>query len=165
MSTKLFALKEKKETELAQQFSSWLNEERGRKVKGIKFFLNKRSENIDRLIVETSKEYKLHQIPDLGIFTVGGYGRAELHPYSDIDLLLLSDKPLSRSDQKKIEKFISYLWDLGLDVGHSVRTTQESLKQARKDIKTMTNMLEHRKLIGNEKIPVSYTHLTLPTNR
>ena len=144
MSTKLSALKEKKETELSQQFSSWLNEERGRQVKGIEFFLNKRSENIDRLIVETSKEHKLDQIPDLGIFTVGGYGRAELHPYSDIDLLLLSDKPLSRSDQKKIEKFISYLWDLGLDVGHSVRTTEESLKQARTDIKTMTNMLEHR---------------------
>ena len=53
MSTKLSALKKKKETELSQQFSSWLNEERGRQVKGIEFFLNKRSENIDQLIVET----------------------------------------------------------------------------------------------------------------
>ena len=164
MSSKLSALKKKKETELSQQFSSWLNEERGRQVKGIEFFLNKRSENIDRLIVETSKENKLDQIPNLGIFTVGGYGRAELHPYSDIDLLLLSDKPLVRSDQRKIEQFISHLWDLGLDVGHSVRTTKESLKQARKDIKTMTNMLEHRKLIGSEKILSNYTALLSTKN-
>ncbi len=139
MSTKLSALKKKKETELSQQFSSWLNEERGRQVKGIEFFLNKRSENIDQLIVETSREHKLNQIPNLGIFTVGGYGRAELHPYSDVDLLLLSDRPLVSSDQKKIEKFISHLWDLGLDVGHSVRTAEESLKQAREDIKTPSN--------------------------
>ena len=164
MSTKLSALKKKREIELSQQFSSWLNEERGRQVKGIEFFLNKRSENIDSLIVETSKENKLDQIPNLGIFTVGGYGRAELHPYSDIDLLLLSDKPLVRSDQRKIEKFISHLWDLGLDVGHSVRTTEESLKQARKDIKTMTNMLEHRKLIGSEKILSNYTSLLSTKN-
>ena len=164
MSTKLSALKKKKETELSQQFSSWLNEERGRQVKGIEFFLNKRSENIDQLIVETSREHKLNQIPNLGIFTVGGYGRAELHPYSDVDLLLLSDRPLVSSDQKKIEKFISHLWDLGLDVGHSVRTAEESLKQAREDIKTMTNMLEYRKLIGNEKILNRYTSLLATKN-
>ena len=164
MSTKLSALKKKKETELSRQFSSWLNEERGRQVKGIEFFLNKRSENIDHLIVETSKEHKLNQIPNLGIFTVGGYGRAELHPYSDVDLLLLSDRPLVSSDQKKIEKFISHLWDLGLDVGHSVRTAEESLKQARKDIKTMTNMLEYRKLIGKEEILNSYTSLLATKN-
>ena len=164
MSTNLSAIKKKQEAELSQQFSFWLNQERGRQVRGIEFFLNQRSKNIDRLIVETSKEHKLDQIPELGIFTVGGYGRAELHPYSDIDLLLLSDKPLSRSNQKRIEKFISYLWDLGLDVGHSVRTTEESLKQARTDIKTMTNMLEHRKLIGNEKILSNYTSLLATKN-
>ena len=62
MSTKLSVLKKKKETELSQQFSSWLNKERGRQVKGIEFFLNKRSENIDHLIVETSREHKLNQI-------------------------------------------------------------------------------------------------------
>ena len=76
MSTNLFELKKKKETELSQQFSFWLNQERGSQVRGIEFFLNQRSKNIDRLIVETSKEYKLDQIPELGIFTVGGYGRA-----------------------------------------------------------------------------------------
>ena len=80
MSTNLSAIKKKQEAELSQQFSFWLNQERGSQVRGIGFFLNQRSKNIDRLIVETSKEYKLDQIPELGIFTVGGYRRAELHP-------------------------------------------------------------------------------------
>jgi len=159
MPNQLSELKNKNEDNLSVQFNSWLNKERGRQVKGIKYFLNKRSENTDHLIVETAKEHKLNQISNLGVFTVGGYGRAELHPYSDIDLLLLSDKTLPKSDQKKIEKFISHLWDLGLDVGHSVRTTKESVNQARIDIKTMTNMLEHRKLLGSEEILNKYLAL------
>ena len=101
MSNQLSTLKNKNEENLSVQFYSWLNKERGRQVKGIEYFLNKRSENTDHLIVETAKEHKLNQISNLGVFTVGGYGRAELHPYSDIDLLLLSDKTLSKSDQKK----------------------------------------------------------------
>jgi len=159
MSNQLSTLKNKNEDNLSVQFNSWLNKERGRQVKGIEYFLNKRSENTDHLIVETAKEHKLNQISNLGVFTVGGYGRGELHPYSDIDLLLLSDKTLPKSDQKKIEKFIGHLWDLGLDVGHSVRTTKESVNQARKDIKTMTNMLEHRKLLGSEEILNKYLAL------
>ena len=66
----------------------------------------------------------------------------ELHPFSDIDLLLLSESELSRANEKKIELFISLLWDLGMEVGHSVRTVKQSRDQARKDIYTMTNMLE-----------------------
>ena len=159
MSNQLSTLKNQNEENLSVHFNSWLNKDRGRQVKGIEYFLNKRSENTDHLIVETAKEHKLNQISNLGLFAVGGYGRAELHPYSDIDLLLLSDKALPKSDQKKIEKFIGQLWDLGLDVGHSVRTTKESVNQARIDIKTMTNMLEHRKLLGSEEILNKYLAL------
>ena len=159
MPNQLSELKNKNEDNLSLQFHTWLNKERGRQVKGIEYFLNKRSENTDFLILETAKEHKLNQISDLGVFTVGGYGRAELHPYSDIDLLLLSEGPLPKSDQKRIENFIGNLWDLGLDIGHSVRTTKESINQARKDIKTMTNMLEHRKLLGSEEILNKYLAL------
>ena len=101
MPNQLSELKNKNEDNLSLHFHTWLNKERGRRVKGIEYFLNKRSENTDHLIVETAKEYKLNQISNLGVFTVGGYGRAELHTYSDIDLLLLSDKALPKSDQKK----------------------------------------------------------------
>lgn len=152
MSNKLSRLKTQRDDELSNRFRLWLNKERGRQVKGIEYFLKKRSDNTDLLITEIAKEHGLNKIPSLGLFTVGGYGRSELHPYSDIDLLLLSDRPLVKSNQKKLEQFISHLWDIGLDVGHSVRTTKESLSQAREDIQTMTNMLEHRKLVGNEGI-------------
>ena len=152
MSNKLSKLKIKNEDELSSQFSSWLHKDRGRHVKGIEYFLNKRSENTDLLILEVAREHKLNQISNLGLFTVGGYGRSELHPHSDIDLLLLSEKTLTKSNKKKVEKFIGHLWDLGLDIGHSVRTTKQGLDQARKDVRTMTNMLEYRKLLGNKEV-------------
>ncbi len=146
-------------TELSDKFNSWIKNDKRRQIKGIEYFLKKRSENIDLLLISAAKEYQLNNIAGLGLFAVGGYGREELHPYSDIDLLLLSQDSLKKSDQKKVEKFIGNLWDLGLEVGHSVRTTAESLDQARKDIKTMTNMLEHRKLLGGQKIQDNFLKL------
>ncbi len=141
---------------LSKQFDNWLYRDRGRQIRGIEFFLNKRSENIDNLIREIAIQTRLNSINDFGIFSVGGYGRGELHPYSDIDLLLLSKSNLSKSDQKKIELFISILWDLDLEVGHSVRTIEQARNQAREDLYTMTNMLEFRILFGNETLHKEY---------
>ena len=141
---------------LSQQFDQWLVRDRGRQIKGIEYFLNQRSENTDKLIREAFKQTDLGSINDFGIFSVGGYGRGELHPYSDIDLLLLSKISLSKEEQKKIEKFISLLWDLGLEIGHSVRTLEQAKKQAREDIYTMTNMLEFRKISGTEELHRMY---------
>ena len=141
---------------LSKQFDQWLYKDRGRKIRGIEYFLNQRSENIDKLIRKAHAMSDLCSIKDFGIFSVGGYGRGELHPFSDIDLLLLSESNLSSGEQKKIEKFISLLWDLGLDIGHSVRTLEQTKKQAREDIFTMTNMLEFRKLTGSEDLHQMY---------
>ena len=141
---------------LSKQFDNWLYRDRGRQIRGIEFFLNKRSENIDNLIREIAVQTGLNSINDFGIFSVGGYGRGELHPYSDIDLLLLSKSNLSKSDQKKIELFISILWDLDFEVGHSVRTIEQARNQAREDLYTMTNMLEFRILFGNETLHKEY---------
>ena len=141
---------------LSQQFDRWLYKDRGRKIRGIEYFLNKRSENIDNLIRQAFNLAGLGSINDFGIFSVGGYGRGELHPYSDIDLLLLSNKNLSKSDQKKIEIFIGLLWDLNLEVGHSVRNLKEAKKQAREDLYTMTNMLEFRVLAADEALQKEY---------
>lgn len=141
---------------LSKQFDNWLYRDRGRQIRGIEFFLNKRSENIDNLIREIAVQTRLNSINDFGIFSVGGYGRGELHPYSDIDLLLLSKSNLSKSDQKKIELFISILWDLDFEVGHSVRTIEQARNQAREDLYTMTNMLEFRILFGNETLHKEY---------
>ena len=150
-------LKQKKKSEdLSNQFDNWLYKDRGRQIRGIKYFLNKRSDDTDDLILNLALTNNLNVIQDFGIFSVGGYGRGELHPYSDIDLLLLSKNKLTKADQKKIESFISFLWDLGLQVGHSVRTVSQATDQARRDVQTMTNMLEHRKLFGNDNIHKEY---------
>ena len=156
MLAKLIEEKNTDVNQLSKQFDRWLFEDRGRQVRGIEYFLNKRSEITDQLIISASGEVGINEINDFGIFAVGGYGRNELHPFSDIDLLLLSESELSSANEKKIELFISLLWDLGMEVGHSVRTVKQSRDQARKDIYTMTNMLEFRKLIGQKSIHESY---------
>jgi len=82
----------------------------------------------------------------LALFAVGGYGRGELHPYSDIDLLILTDDPARFGPG--IETFVQNLWDLKLDVGHSVRSVGDCRLEAERDIKTATAILERRPLRG-----------------
>ena len=85
----------------------------------------------------------------LALIAVGGYGRQELHPGSDIDLLILRARDSSNSESVKIESFIRFLWDVGLQVGHSTRTLQECVSQAKADITVVTNLMEARHLSGD----------------
>ncbi len=83
----------------------------------------------------------------LALFAVGGYGRGELHPHSDIDLLILVDgDPAEYRDG--IETFVQNLWDLKLNIGHSVRTIDQCHQEAKEDIATATSILERRLLAG-----------------
>ena len=121
-----------------------------------------------------------HSRESLALIAVGGYGRAELHPHSDIDILILCATQYREADEE-IGKFVTALWDLGLDVGHSVRDIAQCVKEASADVTVITNLLESRLLSGPEPLfkelhraidptqmwpssdSVSYTHLTLPT--
>ncbi|MGH8253375.1 MAG: nucleotidyltransferase domain-containing protein, partial [Steroidobacteraceae bacterium] len=85
----------------------------------------------------------------LTLAAVGGYGRGELHPCSDVDLLVLTPEPLNGSDREPIEKLVSFLWDIGLEVGHSVRTVNECAEESIADVGVMTTLLEARALAGN----------------
>ena len=93
--------------------------------------------------------------PSLGermaLLAVGGYGRGELHPYSDVDILILvpGDVPLAAGERAQVEGFITFLWDIGLEVGNSVRTTAECAEQSAADVGVMTTLLEARLLVGN----------------
>ncbi len=81
---------------------------------------------------------------------VGGYGRGELYPYSDIDLLVLLAREADDADQVLLESLITALWDLGLDVGHSVRTLEDCQREAASDITVETALMEVRWLAGSK---------------
>ncbi len=82
------------------------------------------------------------------LIATGGYGRGELFPHSDVDLLLLTPK-LSETGTSRIEAFVSACWDVGLQIGHSVRTIEECLEESRQDITVQTSLLERRHLAGS----------------
>jgi [protein-PII] uridylyltransferase len=82
------------------------------------------------------------------LIAVGGYGRGELHPHSDIDISILISDALDDTERKQISGLVTYLWDLGLEVGHSVRTVAETGEAAAGDITIMTNLMEARVLAG-----------------
>lgn len=123
-------------------------------------FLN--SENIDQLISYRSQFFDAllvylwqqtqwqNQQPSL--IAVGGYGRGELLPHSDIDLLFLLAEPLNEQDQSQLELFVTSLWDLNITIGHSVRTVEECVEIAKEDITVITNLMESRLLHGDENL-------------
>lgn len=86
------------------------------------------------------------------LVAVGGYGRGELFPYSDVDLLILLAHSARPVEQSAIERLIGLFWDIGLEVGSSVRTLDECLIEAGRDITIQTNLLESRFLTGNQPL-------------
>lgn len=102
-------------------------------------------------------------VDGLALIAVGGYGRGELHPHSDIDVLLLCrDENAINSNADKLQSFITLLWDLKLDVGHSVRTLKESVDEASKDLTIITNMMESRVIGGDASLHVQLKAATAP---
>ncbi|MCO7226506.1 [protein-PII] uridylyltransferase [Pleionea sp. CnH1-48] len=83
------------------------------------------------------------------LVAVGGYGRAELHPGSDIDLLILLTQPDHKVTQQQLQTLITFLWDIGLNIGQSVRTVKECISLAKSDITIATNLMESRLLDGH----------------
>ncbi|MFW5439996.1 MAG: [protein-PII] uridylyltransferase [Methylophilaceae bacterium] len=105
---------------------------------------------IDKLLESVWEDSGLSQ--EVSLIAVGGYGRQELFPYSDIDILILVPDNVSEEQNKQIETLIGVLWDLGLNVGHSVRTLNECIKEASEDATIQTNLLEARFLCGCETV-------------
>jgi [protein-PII] uridylyltransferase len=89
---------------------------------------------------------------DLGLVAVGGYGRGELHPSSDIDIMVLLPKSDSADWQPDIERFLTFLWDIGLEVGHSVRSIDDCQRESLADISVATTLFEARLLAGPEPL-------------
>ncbi|MEO7761609.1 MAG: [protein-PII] uridylyltransferase [Casimicrobiaceae bacterium] len=88
----------------------------------------------------------------LALVAVGGYGRGELYPYSDVDVLILRRDGESTELDSAISRFVGALWDIGLEVGHSARTLSECTTEMRADVTVRTTLLENRQLAGNRSL-------------
>jgi len=91
------------------------------------------------------------------LIAVGGYGRGLLYPHSDVDVLILLAEDPDRETGERIEKLIGLLWDVGLEIGHSVRTVAQCQEEARQDITVQTTLLESRLIVGDKH---AYTRFT-----
>ena len=107
---------------------------------------------VDHVLVHAWNGIMTDATDDLAFVAVGGYGRGELHPASDIDVMLLLPKGNKDKWRERLEKFVTFLWDIGLEVGHSVRTVKDCVSEAKQDVTVATNMMETRLLAGNQKL-------------
>ncbi|HEX9207274.1 MAG TPA: [protein-PII] uridylyltransferase [Steroidobacteraceae bacterium] len=99
--------------------------------------------------------WKLHvgaHAKDVNLIAVGGYGRGELHPCSDIDVLILLPKSEVVEAEAGIERFLAFLWDIGLEIGHSVRTIDDCQRESAADVSVATTFIEARLLAGPDHL-------------
>ena len=83
---------------------------------------------------------------------IGGYGRRELFPESDIDIMIMLEENTDIAITSKVEAFLTFLWDINLPIAQSVRTAKECVIEAKNDITVMTSLMEHYFLAGNKSL-------------
>lgn len=89
---------------------------------------------------------------EIALIAVGGYGRGELNLCSDIDIMILLPKSESAKWHGNLERFLAFMWDIGLEVGHSVRTIDDCQRESAADVSVATTMIEARLLQGPEQL-------------
>ena len=104
---------------------------------------------------ETHLRSHIDKPPRIALLAVGGFGRGELNPYSDIDILFLHHAPNPKATAQVtdiVQHVLYMLWDIGFQVGHATRTLTEVITQANGDLRTKTSLLEARFLCGDESL-------------
>ncbi|TFZ33002.1 [protein-PII] uridylyltransferase, partial [Pseudomonas syringae] len=107
---------------------------------------------VDNILQKACEQCEWSEDADIARLAVRGYGRGELHPYSDIDLLILLDSDDHEVFREPIERFLTLLWDIGLEVGQSVRSVNECAQAGRADLTVITNLMESRTIAGPEHL-------------
>ncbi len=139
----------------------------GTYVLGLNSFL---TDNLIKFLFQLSIKNYSFEVNDLCIIALGGYGRGEMAPHSDVDILFLIPENLENNKNIKncIENILYYLWDLGFSVGHSSQTLKEVLNHSKKDLNLLTSLLDKRYIIGNKKsffnLKKSFSEFVLKSN-
>ncbi|MFC3606428.1 [protein-PII] uridylyltransferase [Stutzerimonas tarimensis] len=119
---------------------------------------------VDQILIHAWSRFDWNKPGDIALIAVGGYGRGELHPYSDIDLLILLSEDSREIYRSPIESFLTLLWDIGLEVGQSVRSVAECAEEARADLTVITNLMESRTIAGPERLRAAMVEVTSPAH-
>lgn len=106
--------------------------------------------SVDHVLEKIWKHFGVPK--ECSLVAVGGYGRGELFPHSDVDVLILLDKAPTPETQSKLECLVQLFWDIGLDIGHSIRTIDECLQESAADITVQTSLLEARLVCGSRSL-------------
>ena len=127
---------------------SWFAEGR----KSTAELLGLRSKLLDALLCEAWTLHAGASLRGAALLAVGGYGRGEMYPASDVDVLVLLPPGYSRGTRTEVGEFLAFLWDVGLKPGHGTRTVAETRDQARADVTVMTALLEARLVTGSTRL-------------
>ncbi len=125
--------------ELARRFES---------SEPVEALVRDRARLVDALVVSAFERLVAREAPGVNLVAVGGFGRGELLPCSDVDVMLLLPQGEPPASAGALERFLTFLWDIGLETGHSVRTIDECQQEARADIGVATSLIEARLLAG-----------------
>lgn len=121
-----------------------------------------RARLMDALLKGIWQHHVAQPTADLALIAVGGYGRGELHPGSDIDIMILLAPSALDVHRASVESFLTFLWDIGLDVGHSVRTVEDCAREGAADITVATSLMEARLLTGSANLLEQMRAMTGP---
>jgi [protein-PII] uridylyltransferase len=129
-----------KDTELRQKFNPH---------QSVSDLLKEKSDFIDEILNCCWRHFLGDHSRQLSLIAVGGYGRRELFPYSDIDIVVLLDSDETSPYQEALANFFTFLWDIGLKPGQSVRTVKQCIEAAISDQTIITSLMENRLITGN----------------
>jgi [protein-PII] uridylyltransferase len=132
-----------KELQLREKFNPKLS---------VSKLLREKSDFIDGILCICWQHFLGESSKNLTLCAVGGYGRQEMFPYSDIDILLILPSEVCDEYQESLGAFFTFLWDIGLKLGYSVRSISQCVEVAKNDQTIMTSLLEIRQICGNSSL-------------
>ena len=119
-----------------------------------------RSLLVDSLLKIAWQRFDLDEGSKLALSAIGGYGRGEMHPFSDIDILLVGRREPGEPQTERIKRFLAFLWSVGLSVGSCVRTPYQCAQEAGSDITVATSLMDGRLICGNARVFEEMRRLT-----